>query len=548
MRKIFLLLLTVLSVFQLQAKDRTQQEIIQLAEHILQGSNTMNSKARNTEGLHPQMLYETDEMAVAGYKDAGFVVMAKDDELTPILGYSYSAFSQDSNNPGFEMWLAATSRALKSGKVSTPSVPDGLPTEIPSFIATKWNQDAPYNLLCPSYTSNGSTKQFPTGCVATAMAQAMYYYKYPECGTSKRVYRFDPGTGEQTVSVQLDDIKFDWDNMTETYYSGNYSDEQGYAVAELMMACGAAVEMQYTASGSGAFVHDATNAFRNYFGYDRGLPYHCLYFESSDEFYINLYQALGERKPVVFGGASTSGGHCFVLDGYNQDGLVSVNWGWGGQQDGMFNIQTLNGYTDQQEYCPLTNQGKYPVYTSKMCIYKGSINFNKVNDNHISVSTTGLPLNIDAETYKGNIYVTAQNIQSGECKSIATFTISVPVSSLNYASQTTLSKPYITIVDKLDDGNYRLFLSTKSDEETSYSPVRTTDEYTNSSLMTVQDGKITSMSTEENPGWIATAISLPVNSQVTTTSNDNVYNINGQRVADGYQGVIVKKGMKYSSK
>lgn len=545
----FLLLLTFLTMFNLHAKDRTQQELLRLARQVLSSTTGMKVQSRNMETMQPKVLYETNEMALVGYQSAGFVVMAKDVALNPILGYSYSAFSDGTNNPGFQMWLAATAHALEAGTVSTPSVPDGLASEIPSFIATKWNQNAPYNLLCPTYTSNGSTKNYPSGCVATAMAQAMYYYKYPECGTSKRIYRFDPGTGvQETVSVQLDDIKFDWNNMLETYYSGKYTDAEGNAVAELMMACGAAVEMQYTASGSGSYVYQATNALRNYFGYDRGLPYHRLDFETSSEFYGNIYQALSEKIPVVFGGQSTSGGHCFVLDGYSQDGLVSVNWGWGGQQDGMFNIQTLNGYSTGQEYCTLTNQGKYPTYISKMCIYDGGTSILKVDDTHIKVTTTGLPLNIDAETYKGNIYVTAQNIKTGECTSIAVFTISAPVSTFYYASQTMLSKPYITIVNKLDDGDYRLFLSTKTEEETSYSPLRTTDDYTNSSLMTVNDGKITSMQTENDPGWMATGISLVANTPITVSSNVNVYNMNGQKVAASHQGVIVRKGMKYCSK
>ena len=90
-------------------------------------------------------------------------------------------------------------------------------------------------------------------------------------GTTTRLYRFNPGTGEQvTQKVVLDDIIFDWDNMLDEYNSGSYSEAQGKAVAELMLACGASVEMEYTPSGSGAMGSQACYALRTYFG--RPLP------------------------------------------------------------------------------------------------------------------------------------------------------------------------------------------------------------------------------------------------------------------------------------
>ncbi len=546
MKRKSLFLLLFLAVLNLQATERNQDQLVSIAKNVLKSK--LNFSASGTRSANPvQVLYENDKLAVAGYPDRGFVVMAKEDEFAPVLGYSASAFDSENTNPGLQFWLKATAYALETRAVSVqPVKPEGIATEVKSFVTTKWSQNAPYNNLCPSYTSKGTVKHYPTGCVATAMAQAMCYYKYPAKGEGKHTYRFDPGTGvTETVSVQLDDYPFDWENMIDSYKT-DYTEAQAKAVAELMMACGASVEMQYTESGSSAYLSAAAGAFRNNFGFDPGLPVHYIIFESSDEYYPALYRAIAAKMPVVYAGSTGEDGHCFILDGYDEDGLFSVNWGWGGSSDGMFNILTLNGYSQQQQFVPVTNQGVYPQSTSKFCIDEGSVDFSQVDATHIKVSTTGLPLNIDVDSYKGNLYVVAKNVTSGESKSIATFELNTTVPALYYASDKNLSKPYVTIVNKLSDGDYRLFLASKSDRETDFSPFRTTDEYANSALMTIKDGAISFWTVDSAAGWMTNTTGItPVVSINSYQRSAKTFSITGQEVDDSYHGIVIKNGMKY---
>lgn len=525
------------------ASNRSEKLLARIAKEVLNAKlGILSTETRSGENI--QMLYDSNVMAVAGYQNGGFVVLAKDDALNPVLGYSLSAYDAKNSNPGFQMWIRATEQALSESTPPQVAKPEGIPTEVTSYVSTIWNQSAPYNNLCPTYTSKGTVKHYPTGCVATAMAQAMYYYKYPEMGTGKHTYRFDPGTGvEETVSVQLEDYVFDWNNMLANYKS-EYTDTQAKAVAELMMVCGASVEMQYTESGSGAQMTNAVSALRNNFGFDAGLPLHSISFESSEEYYPALYRAIASKIPVVYAGVSDQGGHCFILDGYDEEGLFSVNWGWGGSEDGMYAIQTLNGYAQDQQFIPVTNQGVYPQYSSKFTVYEGSVDFSKVDDTHLKMSTTGRPVNVDGDSYNGNLYVVAQNQNSGETKEIAKYEMKSAVPAYYYASDGNLSKPYITITNKLEDGEFRLFLASKSSQECTYSPFRTTDEYANSALMTIKDGVIVSISTDETAGWMATTGVSSIKFDAEKKKTNKVYNINGMLIDSNSHGLVIKGGKK----
>ncbi len=547
MKRFLLLVLSFLALIDLMAAERSQVQLLQVAADVLNGKLNLASTTRAGESL--QLFYDDDQISVAGYLQGGFVVLAKEDFFAPVLGYSTSAFDADDNNPGFKMWMQATTHALATRTAIAPVKPEGIPSAVPSFVTSKWNQMNPYNILCPTYTKNNATKHYPTGCVATAMAQAMYYYKYPEKGEGKHTYRFDPGTGtEETVSIQLDTIPLDWKNMIDNYKT-EYTDVQAKAVAELMKVCGSSVDMQYTESGSGAMMPPVLSALRTNFGYDAGLALHLLMCESTTEYYTALYQAIGAKMPVVYAGLSDQGGHCFVLDGYDEDGLFSVNWGWGGTDDGMFNIQSLNGYVDQQQFIPVTNQGVYTDYASKFGIEEASVDFTKIDDTHFKVSSTGRPLNVDGDAYQGNIYVVACNLATGEGKAVATFKLKSTVPAYYYVSvENGLSKPYVTITNKLEDGDYRLFLGSKSDTEKTYSPFRTNDGQPNSALMTVKNGVITAFSVDESASWMVssktvTGITPTIITPIIPLSS-KTYNLSGQQVDASYHGVVIKNGKK----
>lgn len=190
--------------------------------------------------------------------------------------------------------------------------------------------------MCPKYDG---TNLSATGCVATAMAQVMMYWKYPnELKTD--INEYETSTHEFTVAGELKGQKYDWDNMLPTYTNNNYTQTQADAVAKLMLHCGKAVEMDY-GEESGAIVTPGRLA--KYFGYDSDLMLDlmrsCF---TLAEWTAIIDKELQAKRPILYSGRTTNGGHQFVCDGSDGNGLYHINWGWGGYQDGYFDITILN--------------------------------------------------------------------------------------------------------------------------------------------------------------------------------------------------------------
>ncbi len=201
---------------------------------------------------------------------------------------------------------------------------------------TMWNQDSPFNDLCPEYEIS---KRSPTGCVATAMAQVMYYHQWPKKGTGSHTYSPAILYGN-TLTADFGNTEYQWDAMLPSYRDGYTDRKSREAVAELMLHCGIAVDMVYYTQ-SGATDYDVPPALVNYFGYDRSLAYRKREHYSTQEWLRIINMELLEGRPILAYGKSSSGGHAFVFDGMDSDGFIHVNWGWGGMSNGYFNTSVL---------------------------------------------------------------------------------------------------------------------------------------------------------------------------------------------------------------
>ena len=283
----------------------------------------------------------------------GFTVVSGDDRLPEVVGYSdkgtYDEENLPSNYVGFmkayeEMVgqldngdsrasaSIAEAKALRSSGYQQPAV-------APLLGNIQWNQMIPYNNMCPMYNS---TNRSVTGCVATAMAQVMMYYQYP-----KTLQTDIPAYVTKKYGIAIGRINkgeiYDWDNMLPQYASYeplNYTDAQAAAVAKLLYHCGVACEMDYGPS-SGANVTPAI--LSTYFGYDSDLMQDL----NRDVFTLAEWsqimdKELSARRPILYSGRSSDGGHEFVCDGTDGNGLYHINWGWGGYQDGYFDVTILN--------------------------------------------------------------------------------------------------------------------------------------------------------------------------------------------------------------
>lgn len=202
-----------------------------------------------------------------------------------------------------------------------------------------FDQSAPYNRMTPLY--NGSRTL--TGCVATAMAQIMKYHEYPAQTMPRRVHSVDYKTSKGIkVHYDFDNITFDWSLILDHYINGgegvkNYNDAQANEVAKLMATCGAAVEMDYGTDASGAISSDVPGALVEFFGYSLDINFEGLSdFPTNNDAYHALMDEFDAGRPVYMSGASGSGGHAFVCDGYKTyQGSPNYvyfhfNWGWSG--------------------------------------------------------------------------------------------------------------------------------------------------------------------------------------------------------------------------
>ena len=284
--------------------------------------------------------------------DKGFTIVSGDDELPEIVGYSAHGNSEHLMKTegcaaflkAYQKFVAAFTqgdakarkilaeqRALKAdGRYQQPKI-DPLLGDI------AWNQETPYNKMCPEYKGS---KLSATGCVATAMAQVMMYYKYPK-ELKADIPAYTTATNKLKVNAISKGEEYDWGNMLPTYTEEEYNTTQANAVAKLMFHCGAAVQMDYGDS-SGALVRPEDMS--TYFGYDADLlqeVYRSVY--TLAEWKKILDRELEAKRPILYGGArSYERGHQFVCDGSDGEGLYHINWGWSGDSDGYFDITLLD--------------------------------------------------------------------------------------------------------------------------------------------------------------------------------------------------------------
>lgn len=278
----------------------------------------------------------------------GFVIVSGDDSLTELVGYSdSSSFDPDKIPDNMRSWLQAYSgyvASVQAGecKAKRQQINNITTITVRPFVTTKWNQYEPFNGMTPIADGENCV----TGCVATAMAQIMKYYEWPERGEGSFSYTDDSG---HRLSADFSQSVYDWENMLDeynSYYDQNmdivneYNELQANAVAKLMLDCGISVEMDYSLYGSGAPTSNVATALNEYFNYTTDLYYRANM--SSKDFMDKLLEELDNRRPVLFSGRTLESGHAFVADGYDSNNFLHINWGWGGLSDGYFNVNYLD--------------------------------------------------------------------------------------------------------------------------------------------------------------------------------------------------------------
>lgn len=268
----------------------------------------------------------------------GLLLVSADSESQPLLGYSENFRAGDKLPPALEFMMecwADEINAMRVGNVIYGNAPTTDFATIAPICTSKWNQGAPYNNDCPTDANGRSV----TGCVATAMAQVLRTYQHPvECVGGE--YSYEWAKGGKTLTLNYDEIKFDWSKMNDSYTSTESAPE----VSKLMYALGVASQMNYSSSASGTTGIKMCQALARNFNFDNSLTYNQREWYTQGEWQQLIYNELAQGHPVYYDGANTdyTSAHAFVVDGYQGDGFFHLNWGWGGMSDGYFRLTALD--------------------------------------------------------------------------------------------------------------------------------------------------------------------------------------------------------------
>ena len=484
----------LISVTDIFAIARTSNEAFSIASSFYQKAQcsikrmssentTLKLAYTCTDGISTRSSIENVYYYVFNIGDkSGFIIVSGDNRAKEILGYSNTgSFNSSSLPPNFSAWLDFYQKEIKAlmEQPETTTVTSTIQLNAsndantrqasystsvaPLLGGIKWDQGSPYNNLCPIIDTNTAEKA-AAGCVATAMAQVMRYYKWPVSGTGSHSYT--PNVSSTPLNVVFSQTTYDWANMTETYNSSSTA-AQNLAVATLVYHAGVAVDMDYGKS-SGASTIDMAKALIRYFGYDSSIQCYQRDFYSKSEWLDMIKTELNAQHPVLYSGHSTDVGHQFVCDGYDSNGLFHFNWGWSGNSDGYFELSVLNpsalgvgggtsgGFNSDQS---IVTGVQKPNASSTVPPYQLNLNAPlTVSANSISraapFSVSMRMLNMGINSFIGSVGIALYN-NNGFIKLINSYYTSSMETYSGYVNPDYLKN--ISVPSDVDSGTYKLY-------------------------------------------------------------------------------------------
>lgn len=380
MRKHTLLLFLLLMAMPVLAENRSFRQAREIAERhaAKNGAHIGLQSVKRAKVLNKQQSTTSSRGYYVFPHDGncGYTIVSGDDRMPEIVGYSTTDTYSEENMPdgmkhlmqAYEAMAAALAngdakaeRCLAEKEALAADSTYRQPRVAPLLADVAWGQTEPYNNLCPMYDGQRRTV---TGCVATAMAQLMMYYQYPQTLKSD-IPAYQTSSYQLNMPLVSAGERYDWDNMLPQYSGSAYTAAQANAVAKLMYHCGLSAKADHGPS-TGAWC--TPYVLVKYWGYDPDVIKH-LYREkfSLREWTAILDAELQASRPVYYTGCSTtSGGHAFLCDGADGNGLYHINWGWSGWNNGYFDITVLNSDYSGAESATAPADGYN--YTCKMIV------------------------------------------------------------------------------------------------------------------------------------------------------------------------------------
>ena len=297
----------------------------------------------------------TDCYYVFTLQPKGFVIVAADDRVEPILGYSYDNDFAVANMPdhvrgwlgNYEKQIEAVAKSdlqptpetqtkwarLKSGQAMSSAKSGG--SSVGPLLTTEWGQGWPYNAMCPEDHWGHAL----VGCVATAYAQVLNYWRHPSKGKGFHSYQHN---NYGYIYADLEHTEYHWDNMPDVVTDYNPD------VAVLNFHAGAVLDMDYGAFSSGAYTTEIPFASKQYFDYSQSIT--SVSFDGDLSHWDNLLRSqLQHLQPVIIGAYNSNHtlGHSYVIDGVEND-YYHINFGWNGSSNGFYLIHPNSDVTMYQ--------------------------------------------------------------------------------------------------------------------------------------------------------------------------------------------------------
>ena len=494
MKRLLLLSLVLLCSLSAWTAQRSPEEALSIARTFFMqssGAVTRYSGEVQLAAVSTDLLKSASTRSVGGtafyiynYAQSAYVIVSGDDRMKPVLGYSDNGSFITENLPvnilgWLELYNAAYAQLGNAEKtVTEPKLltKTNFPASVSPLLENIcWDQSEPYNNTCPLYKG----ERCVTGCVATAMAMILKYHEYPVKGKGTHSYKTSSGI---ECSFDYGNTTFDWDNMLPQY-EGNYNTTHANAVAQLMSACGIAVDMEYSPSASGAYSHLVGQALIDYFGYDGnlGLVYR-QYFASAE--WMNLIKSeINGKRPIYYFGSSDDGGHAFVFDGYNEEDMVHVNWGWSGMNNGYFEVASLNpdspgigggsnlggGFTrGQGMYLGIQPPTTSSNFTSHFFMTKLEANKEEVAKGDVFKLTITEIFNMSVACKNSKLAVIAE--KDGQQSILGQMALATLINT--YEGYNAFSFSNLKIPNEFADGTYSVYVATKDEREATWSRVR----------------------------------------------------------------------------
>lgn len=519
----FLILLLTLSA---SARPRTMAQLKAIAARELSVSTTVEN-TRGTSISNMETLQQLSDLIVIGNHHVGFVVLANDDAIEAVVGVSNKPYTNDTNiNPAFQWYLRAANAAIANriangqhySAAIAPAAP--LPDHVDPLIETKWQQKAPFN---NDVQKDANGNPYLVGCVAIAMTQIMRYYKYPAKGKGSNTYSMN---GE-TLTADFSASPYQWDKMLPIYEKGKYTDEEAKAVSELMRQVGISVNMDYKPNFSSSYTKSAQNALINNFGYNPNMNRYTRNYYSEQEWMDMVYKELSEQRPIYYSGNDSKGGngHAFVIDGYNAEGKVYVNWGWGGYEDGYFDIGILTpensgDYSYYQDMIVGIQPQQQGAWMSHLTLdYGNHLTIKKLSRRAISMGEAKV-CNVSSTPVNGTLALVIEG--NGQQRNLET---------KNYQAKDSywkaISWERILIPKDLPDGDYQIYLRFKDDRDANWQVVRSEYGKPNSVVINIANPTFTIKGNRTNYDWV-TAIETPMVSDAEAPVS--VYNLQGHKL------------------